>query len=263
MTWPLSDPSTTSTSTLAERSTCWRRCARPAPSRPSSICPPTRCTATPRTRIKLRELPTRWDYDDAAYSAGIAEDFSIDQSKHSLFGASKLAGDIMVQEYGRYFGLPCCCLRGGCLTGPAHSAVELHGFLSYLVKVNVTEGSLPGVRLQGKTGPRQHSFPRRRAFRRGIHLPPRAWPRSTTAAAAVRTPARSWRRSPMSKPDRQADAMGVRGQGSRRRPHLLHQRPEEDAQPLPELGNHKTLDDIFEEIVDAWLIRVGHGRAQK
>jgi len=90
--------------------------------------------------IKLKELSTRWDYDDPAYAGGIAENFPIDQSKHSLFGASKLAGDVMVQEYGRYFGLPACCLRGGCLTGPAHSAVELHGFLSYLVKINVSGG---------------------------------------------------------------------------------------------------------------------------
>ncbi|MBE2179887.1 MAG: NAD-dependent epimerase/dehydratase family protein [Chthoniobacterales bacterium] len=87
--------------------------------------------------IALRELETRWDYDDPAYADGIAEDFSIDQSKHSLFGASKAAADIMVQEYGRYFGIPCCCLRGGCLTGPNHSGVELHGFLSYLVKCNL------------------------------------------------------------------------------------------------------------------------------
>ena len=87
--------------------------------------------------IRLKELPTRWDYDDPAYSDGIAEDFSIDQSKHSLFGASKVAGDVMVQEYGRYFGLKTCCLRGGCLTGPNHSGVELHGFLSYLVRCNL------------------------------------------------------------------------------------------------------------------------------
>ncbi|MCC5829837.1 MAG: NAD-dependent epimerase/dehydratase family protein [Phycisphaeraceae bacterium] len=91
-------------------------------------------------RIALRELETRWDFDDPAYAEGITEDFPIDQSKHSLFGASKVAGDIMVQEYGRYFDMPTCCLRGGCLTGPAHSGVELHGFLSYLVKVNVTGG---------------------------------------------------------------------------------------------------------------------------
>ena len=84
--------------------------------------------------IALVELETRWDYADPAYLDGIAEDFPIDQSKHSLFGASKVAGDVMVQEYGRYFGMPTCCLRGGCLTGPNHSGVELHGFLSYLVK---------------------------------------------------------------------------------------------------------------------------------
>jgi len=87
--------------------------------------------------IKLKELPRRWDYNDPAYANGITEDFPIDQSKHSIFGASKVAGDVMVQEYGRYFGMKTCCLRGGCLTGPNHSGVELHGFLSYLIKCNV------------------------------------------------------------------------------------------------------------------------------
>jgi len=88
-------------------------------------------------RIALKELESRWDYDDPAYEHGISEDFTIDQSKHSLFGASKVAADVMVQEYGRYFNMPTCCLRGGCLTGPNHSGVELHGFLSYLVKCNL------------------------------------------------------------------------------------------------------------------------------
>ncbi len=88
--------------------------------------------------IPLRELETRWDYADPAYAHGIAETFSIDQSKHSLFGASKVASDVLVQEYGRYFNMPTCCLRGGCLTGPNHSGVELHGFLSYLMKCNLT-----------------------------------------------------------------------------------------------------------------------------
>ena len=88
-------------------------------------------------RIALKELETRWDYADPAYEHGIAETFTIDQSKHSLFGASKVAGDVMVQEYGRYFNMPTCCLRGGCLTGPNHTGVELHGFLSYLVKCNL------------------------------------------------------------------------------------------------------------------------------
>jgi CDP-paratose 2-epimerase len=87
--------------------------------------------------IPLVELPTRWDYADPAFAEGIPETFRIDQSKHSLFGASKVAGDILVQEYGRYYGLRTCCLRGGCLTGPNHSGVELHGFLSYLAKTNI------------------------------------------------------------------------------------------------------------------------------
>jgi CDP-paratose 2-epimerase len=88
-------------------------------------------------RIALRELETRWDYADPLYEHGIGETFTIDQSKHSLFGASKVAADVMVQEYGRYFNLPTCALRGGCLTGPNHTGVELHGFLSYLVKCNL------------------------------------------------------------------------------------------------------------------------------
>lgn len=87
--------------------------------------------------VPLKELLSRWDFADPAYEQGIAEDFPIDRSRHSLFGASKVAADIMVQEYGRYFGIPTCCLRGGCLTGPNHTGVELHGFLSYLVKCNL------------------------------------------------------------------------------------------------------------------------------
>jgi CDP-paratose 2-epimerase len=100
--------------------------------------------------IRLKELETRWDYDDPAYEHGIAEDFSIDQSKHSLFGASKVAADVMVQEYGRYFNMPSCCLRGGCLTGPNHSGVELHGFLSYLVKCNLEGREYKVFGYQGK-----------------------------------------------------------------------------------------------------------------
>lgn len=87
--------------------------------------------------IPMTELDTRWDYADSTYDNGIPETFTIDQSKHSLFGASKVAADVMVQEYGRYFNMPTCCLRGGCLTGPNHTGVELHGFLSYLVKCNL------------------------------------------------------------------------------------------------------------------------------
>jgi CDP-paratose 2-epimerase len=90
-------------------------------------------------RICLTEAATRWKIADPIFVNGIPETFTIDQSKHSLFGASKLAADVMVQEYGRYFEMPTCCLRGGCLTGPSHSGVELHGFLSYLVKCNIEQ----------------------------------------------------------------------------------------------------------------------------
>lgn len=100
--------------------------------------------------LNLVEHESRWDYGDAAYYDGITEQFTIDQSKHSLFGASKVAADIMVQEYGRYFNMPTCALRGGCLTGPNHSGVELHGFLSYLIKVNITEGEYTVFGYQGK-----------------------------------------------------------------------------------------------------------------
>jgi CDP-paratose 2-epimerase len=87
--------------------------------------------------IELEEKETRWDYADKSYENGIPESFTIDQSKHSLFGASKVAADVMVQEYGRYFDMKTCCLRGGCLTGPNHSGVELHGFLSFLIRCNL------------------------------------------------------------------------------------------------------------------------------
>jgi CDP-paratose 2-epimerase len=88
-------------------------------------------------KIKMVELDSRWDYMEDVYKNGISESFTIDQSKHSLFGSSKVSADISVQEYGRYFGMPTTVLRGGCLTGPSHSGVELHGFLSYLIKCNL------------------------------------------------------------------------------------------------------------------------------
>jgi CDP-paratose 2-epimerase len=87
--------------------------------------------------LPLVEQTKRWDYAAPQDFYGITENMRIDQSKHSLFGASKVAADVMVQEYGRYFNMKTCCLRGGCLTGPNHSGVELHGFLSYLVKCNL------------------------------------------------------------------------------------------------------------------------------
>ena len=87
--------------------------------------------------IPLVELDRRWEYSRAEDRDGVTEQMRIDRSKHSIFGASKVAADVMTQEYGRYFGLKTHSLRGGCLTGPNHSGVELHGFLSYLVKAQM------------------------------------------------------------------------------------------------------------------------------
>lgn len=89
----------------------------------------------------LKELETRWDYARPQDFAGIDENCRIDRTLHSLFGASKASADLMAQEYGRYFGMNVGIFRGGCLTGPSHSGVELHGFLSYLVKVALNGGT--------------------------------------------------------------------------------------------------------------------------
>ncbi len=89
--------------------------------------------------LPLLELATRYDYADPQHAEGIDENCRVDACMHSLFGASKLAADVMVQEYGRYFGMPTVCFRGGCLTGPNHSGAELHGFLAYLARA-VREG---------------------------------------------------------------------------------------------------------------------------
>ncbi len=122
--------------------------------------------------IPLRELPTRWDYADPAYADGIPETFRIDRSKHSIFGASKVAADVMVQEYGRYFGMPTCALRGGCLTGPNHSGVELHGFLSYLIRCNLEGRTYKVYGYKGKqVRDNIHSFDVAQFMRRFVEAP--------------------------------------------------------------------------------------------
>jgi CDP-paratose 2-epimerase len=100
--------------------------------------------------IPLKELGTRYDYARPEDFAGVNESCRIDQTLHSLFGASKAAADLVAQEYGRYFGMKTCIFRGGCLTGPSHSGVELHGFLSYLVKVALTGGTYSVFGYQAK-----------------------------------------------------------------------------------------------------------------
>jgi len=100
--------------------------------------------------LPLKELETRWDYARIEDRDGIDENCRIDQTLHSLFGASKASGDLMAQEYGRYFGMKVGVFRGGCLTGPSHSGVELHGFLSYLVKVALGGGTYSVYGYKGK-----------------------------------------------------------------------------------------------------------------
>lgn len=100
--------------------------------------------------IPLKELATRWDYARPEDYHGIDENCRIDRTLHSLFGASKASADLMAQEYGRYFGMKVGIFRGGCLTGPSHSGVELHGFLSYLVKVALSGGTYSVFGYKGK-----------------------------------------------------------------------------------------------------------------
>lgn len=103
-------------------------------------------------RLPLIELPTRWELDPGHRWAadGIDESMSLDHCTHSLFGVSKVAGDLLVQEYGRYFGMRTTCFRGGCLTGPGHAGAPLHGFLSYLMKCAVTRTPYTVLGYKGK-----------------------------------------------------------------------------------------------------------------
>ena len=102
-------------------------------------------------RLPLIEQAQRWEIDPThPFHIGIDESMSIDQSKHSLFGASKVAADVLVQEYGRYFGMRTACFRGGCLTGPGHAGTELHGFLAYLMNCAVNGTAYRVFGYQGK-----------------------------------------------------------------------------------------------------------------
>jgi CDP-paratose 2-epimerase len=112
---------------------------RHAPEAPFAFLSTNKVYGDAPNELPLVELETRWDYADPADRDGVDEACRIDASTHSLFGVSKAAADLLVQEYGRYFGLPTVCFRAGCLTGPNHAGAELHGFLAYLARA-VTEG---------------------------------------------------------------------------------------------------------------------------
>jgi CDP-paratose 2-epimerase len=206
--------------------------------------------------IPLKELDTRWDYSDPAYYNGITEDFSIDQSKHSLFGASKVAADVLVQEYGRYFGIKTCCLRGGCLTGPNHSGVELHGFLSYLIKCNL-EGKL--YRVYGYKGKQVRDNIHSLDVARFIHA---FWGNPRCAEVYNLGGGRQNSCSILEAFERIATLSGKKMQyeyvdKNREGDHICYISDLSKMQSqYPEWSLTKSLDNIFEEIYQSWQHRL-------
>jgi CDP-paratose 2-epimerase len=205
--------------------------------------------------LKLKELETRWDYERPEDLHGIDETMRIDRSKHSLFGASKVAGDVLVQEYGRYFGMKTCCLRGGCLTGPNHSGVELHGFLSYLVKCNLEGKKYSVYGYKGKqVRDNIHSLDVARFIHRFIEAP-----RSGEVYNLG-----GGRGNSVSILEAFAAAEKVSGKKmvweyvdkNREGDHICYISDLHKMQAhYPGWGITKTLDDIFKEIVEAWKAR--------
>lgn len=206
--------------------------------------------------LPLKELAQRWEYAREEDWGGIGESMRIDQSKHSLFGASKVAADVMTQEYGRYFGMKTHCLRGGCLTGPNHSGVELHGFLSYLVKTQLSGGT---YRIYGYKGKQVrdniHSFDVARAIEE-IYVHPRPGEVYNIGGGRANScsileafdrvehlTGQAMRYEYLDQP-RSGDHICYISDLSRLRQHY------------PEWSISKPLDDIFREIVAAWQIRL-------
>ena len=189
-------------------------------------------------RVPLEELDTRWDYADPAMAEGIDETMSLDHCTHSVFGASKVAADVLTQEYGRYFGLRTGTFRGGCLTGPHHAGVELHGFLSYLVLTALREGPYTIYGYKGKQVRDQiHSadvisrvlgLRPGPAARRGLQ--PRGRQGQRREPARVRRPGGRRLR-------REAAGAHLRRSGPRRGPHLLLLRHGQVPGPLPRLAS--------------------------
>src|SRR3954452_16192291 len=208
--------------------------------------------------IRLKETETRWDYDDPSYEHGIPEEFSIDQSKHSLFGASKVAADVMVQEYGRYFQMPTCCLRGGCLTGPNHSGVELHGFLSYLVKCNLEGREYKVFGYKGKQ------------VRDNIHSEDVArfmleFAKAPRVAEVYNIGGGKGNSCSILESFRKIEAITGKPMQSRYveenriGDHICYYSDLRKMQAhYPKWGITKSLDDIFGEIAESWLARLAH-----
>lgn len=205
--------------------------------------------------IKLKELETRWEYDDPAYANGIDESMRIDASKHSIFGASKVAADVMVQEYGRYFDMPTCCLRGGCLTGPNHSGVELHGFLSFLVNCNLQEREYTVFGYKGKqVRDNIHSLDVIRFIEQFIEKP-------RSAAVYNIGGGKQNSLSILDAFDRVSQLTGKEmrwkySDENRSGDHICYySNLDHMKSDYPEWGITKSLDDIFSEVVQSWKQR--------
>jgi CDP-paratose 2-epimerase len=205
--------------------------------------------------ISLIELDRRWDYADEKYRDGIPETFRIDQSKHSLFGASKVAGDIAVQEFGRYFNMPTACLRGGCLTGPNHTGVELHGFLSYLVKCNLERKEYTVFGYKGKqVRDNIHSYDVARFIEEFIKAPRIAevyniggGKNNTCSILEAFDIISSISGIPMNWTYRDENRIGD---------HICYYSDLSKVKShYPAWNITKTLDDIFKEIYNSWIIR--------
>ena len=188
--------------------------------------------------IPLVELETRYDYAEPSRYNGIDESCRVDATTHSLFGASKLAADMMVQEYGRYFGMPTVCLRGGCLTGPNHSSAELHGFLAYLARA-IKEGR--HYRIYGYKGKqvrttsiRTMSAPSSRPSTRA----PRAAAVYNIGGGRANSVSMLEAIDQFERVDSASDSTTNTSTEPRGRSHLLHQRPDAHPQRLSGLGCH-------------------------
>lgn len=137
--WAAGDPATDFEVNAVGTLNLLEACRRSAPAAPFVFCSTNKVYGDRPNQLPLVEQETRWELPpDHPFSEGITEEMSIDRTLHSLFGVSKASADLMVQEYGRYFGMATVCFRGGTLTGPRHSATRLHGFLAYVMRCAMT-----------------------------------------------------------------------------------------------------------------------------
>ena len=209
--------------------------------------------------LPLKELERRWDYARPEDFDGISEQMRLDRSKHSIFGASKVAADMMVQEYGRYFGMKTHCLRGGCLTGPHHSGVELHGFLSYLVKVQLLGRT---YRIYGYKGKQVrdniHSYDVARAIE-AIYQNPRCGEVYNLGggrqnSSSILEAFDYVEQLTGKKMNYEYDEKHRAGDHICYISNLAHFRSH-----YPQWDISKSLDDIFRELIDAWQVRLQTG----